>query len=425
MAPYTDVQFIGYALTTTPAITAELGFPLFVEGRYIGIDPPLADIDARIAMIMNALAQTVAAPDAVDASPTTLKIFMMPEFPIRGPQGAYDNDPPAIDYFKYFRKELARRVADASWKDWLFVAGTFVETVGYVRKNDPELDHKAQLREKVTMALANAWANASVSCPTVAGQLETALDAFADYCRHEPLYQVTDKCYVVAGGPPDPADYPDGLSIQKKFMSNEDFVLNLYGKSVTENQCAYPLIPEFHGEDKLQPFDDYSIFTTRGIKFGLEVCLDHYNARLRTNRLPESELVQIQLVPSCGMQIQPASVIAGPDGLVFNCDGQYGGMTTAEGTLWCSSTISGAHAQVAQVVTPCGDCPPAQNAVNAQLVAPSASKVTTISIDAPDASKLYAYGAGQVLVFEPLPVPPPVAAPVAAGVLVGESEAHG
>lgn len=418
MASYKDVQFIGYALTTTPEVTTELGFPSFVEGQYTGIEPPRDDIDKRVEMIMNAVQQTVKS-GAVDSSPSTLKIFMLPEFTLRGPRGAYDNHPPAIDYFTYFRTELAKCVAGAEWQGWLFVVGTFVETVGYVRGNDPELDHKAVQREKVAVALAEAWSLAG-NCTAAAGKVQTAMNAFADYCRHAPLYEVTDRCYVVAGGPPGP-NYPHGLSVQKKFLSNEDFVLNLYGKVVTEDQCAYPVIPEVHGEDKLEAFDDYSIFTIGGIKFGLEICLDHYNARLRTNRQPASELVQIQLIPSCGMAIQQPSVIAGPGGLVFNCDGQYGGLTTVEGTLWSSSTVSGAHAQLTQVTTPCADDSPAANAVNASLAEPPASPVTTVPIDAPATPKLYAYGPGEVLIFSPLPVPPPVEP----GVPAGAQERHG
>jgi hypothetical protein len=310
-------------------------------------------------------------------------------------------------------------VAGADWQGWLFVAGTFVETVGYVRGNDRELDHKAAQREKVAVALAEAWSLAR-ECPAAAGKVQMAMNAFADYCRHDPLYEVTDRCYVVAGGPPDP-DYPHGLSIQKKFLSNEDFVLNLYGKVITEDQCAYPVILEVHGEDKREAFDDYSIFTIAGIRFGLEICLDHFNARLRTNRQPASELVQIQLVPSCGMSIQQASVIAGPGGLVFNCDGQFGGLTAVEGTLWSGSTVSDAHAQLTQVTAPCAACPPAPNAVNASLTAPPASPVTTVSVDAPAAPKLYAYGPGQVFVFSPVPVPPPVEA----GLLAGAQQQHG
>lgn len=405
MTTYTDVQFIGYALPTTPSITAQIGFPSFVEGQYIGIDPPCADIDARIGMMMHALGQTIAS-GAVDASPSTLKIFVMPEFTLRGPLGAYDNDPPAVDYFTYFRTQLAKCVADPVWDGWLFVAGTIVETVGYVRGRDPALDREALQREQVAVALAAAWAsaNANAGCAAAANYVFTAMNTFAEFCNDHPLYKVTDTCYVLAGGPPD-ADYPEGLSVQKEFLSSEDFVLNFCGKGFTEESCAYPPVPEGHGEDKRTPWDPYSIFTIKGIRFGVEICLDHYNARLRTYRKPDSELVQIQLVPSCGMQIQQPSIIAGAGGLVFNCDGQYSGGGAPAATLW--NGCNGGHTQLTQVTTPCSAGPPATDAVDAGLTTPPVQTVTAVYIDAPAASMLYAYGPGEAFVYSPVPVPPP------------------
>ena len=56
-----------------------------------------------------------------------------------------------------------------------------------------------------------------------------------------------------------------------------------------------------------------AVFEIDGIRFGLEVCLDHAK-----NRLTGNERVSIQLVPSCGMSWTAYKCVAG--GLYFGVD---------------------------------------------------------------------------------------------------------
>src|SRR5689334_9587002 len=138
MPVYERVQFIGYAIPSIPGGLKQIGdpnAPPSIEGHYVGIEPPAADIKARIALCMKAVRQTIAS-GTVDESPSTLKIVVMPEFSFRGTQGAYFDDPPDIDYFNEFRRELAKRVGHPRYEGWLFVAGTIVNTAGYVPGNN-------------------------------------------------------------------------------------------------------------------------------------------------------------------------------------------------------------------------------------------------------------------------------------------------
>lgn len=57
-----------------------------------------------------------------------------------------------------------------------------------------------------------------------------------------------------------------------------------------------------------------SIFTIEGITFGLEVCLDHDE-----ERLSDQGVIQVQLIPSCGMNIARPQ----PNRIIFNVDGGY------------------------------------------------------------------------------------------------------
>jgi hypothetical protein len=425
MREYTNVQFVGYAITSTPRITKSIGeIGGFIEGRYIGIKPSTDDIDARIALMMDAVDQTLAS-GVVDHSPSTLKIFVMPEFLLRGAQGAYDNDPPAIDYFEYFREHFGRRVGVPVYEDWLFVVGTLVSTVGYVRERDPVMDKKAFLRQAVAIALASAWEFATdIGDGDFAGTVLAMLSQYMGYYQAHPLFGVTDKCYVVAGGAPDP-DYPDGLSIEKKYLSNEDFVLNFFPTVFGQEEIGYPPIPENNGEDKAHAFDPYSIFTIKGIKFGVEICLDHWGGRLLNNRRPGSELVQIQLVPSCGVQLVQGSIIAGPGGLAFNCDGEYsismlGVPPGSDDSIWIPTANGQGHSQLTQVATPCGS---GTGGPCASLTMPDAN-VKVISINVACA-EIYPCGAGEVHVYCPLPVPPRVASETPDEVLLAFEKAAG
>jgi len=408
MGPYKRVQFVGYAIPSIPYTIADIGDgPGFIEGRYTGIDPAAADIEARIGLVMRTVRKTMAC-GAVDDSPSTLKIFVTPEFLFRGTRGAYPNRPPELDYFSEFRRRFAKRVARPEYEDWLFVVGTIVNTVGYVKGDDPRLDLEARVREELAVAIADVWQYANTHHDVrLASFITCVLHLYTSYCHDHPTYQVTDKCYVVAGGAPD-ADYPEGLSIEKKFMSNEDFILNLQTNAYSEEQVGYPPINEHAGENKTEAFDPLSIFTIKGIKFGLEVCLDHLAGRLRRNRLPQTELVQIHLVPSCGVQVVQQSVIACSGGLIFNCDGEYSQLMLmappgAARSIWTGAASQRAHTQLTQVVAPCG---PVNQKKDAELRKPRA-KVHTLSIRDRAASKLFAYGAGEVHIYTPLAVPPP------------------
>jgi len=80
-----------------------------------------------------------------------------------------------------------------------------------------------------------------------------------------------------------------------------------------------------------------AIFEMDGIRFGLEICLDHAQ-----NRLAGASNIQIQLVPSAGMQWQQYAV--GPGGLYFGVDAfsgdQVGVMGMASPSCLSSGNVS-------------------------------------------------------------------------------------
>jgi hypothetical protein len=79
-------------------------------------------------------------------------------------------------------------------------------------------------------------------------------------------------------------------------------------------------------EQQKKNYDGLGVFSLDQLSFGVEICLDHLMQRLRKS--PPSKMqrrIQIQLIPSAGMDIKAQSVIACRNGHVFNCDGGSGG----------------------------------------------------------------------------------------------------
>ena len=104
---YTKIQCMGMSICTTPGSLTPIE-EMSDEGKYLGYENIKTDIDARLDLL---IATIVKAKDSslVDASDSTLKIFVVPEFYFRGNKGAYlrgkNNDGP--DFFtKYFQRFL-------------------------------------------------------------------------------------------------------------------------------------------------------------------------------------------------------------------------------------------------------------------------------------------------------------------------------
>lgn len=410
MAKYSDVQFLGYAIPTIPLDTGDIGDPDgpgFVEGRYFGLDDPGQDIEARIDLIMTAVKKAMS-DSLIIRDSSTLKIFVVPEFSLRGTQGSYNNQPPYIDYFVNFRTQFAKRVQDPTYEDWLFVIGTIITTVdNFTPGGDAEVDLKAKVREQLAIAMANAWQFANQHKES--GLKDTVfnmLDTYTKYCHSDPIYKVRNRCYIAKGGVSD-STYPDGLSVEKKYISNEDFILNIYSNVFAEEAVSYPEVGDKDGEDKQSPFDDLAVFSIDGINFGIEICLDHSRSRLRKH-LSQDKPIQIQIIPSCGMQIKQKSVVATTNGLVFNCDGQYGiympdTKPDIDHSFWVAATNGKSHTQLTQVETPCSGADPAVN--SAVVKQPDGVRFNVVPVTSEDVNKIFAYGSGEVHIYTKIPIP--------------------
>ena len=130
---YTDVSYIGFPMQT--------GYDAFVSpgglfygdsngvGIYSGKASAVADIEGRVKLLEEVI--NVVGSDAnIDKRPTTLKIFMIPEFFFRGSVGAYNMTETRV--VEELAKRLGGLVEDPAWSDWVFYFGT---TIGFRRSH--------------------------------------------------------------------------------------------------------------------------------------------------------------------------------------------------------------------------------------------------------------------------------------------------
>lgn len=351
---YSKVQMIGLAISTTPGDLSPIG-DASDDGRYLGLDDPQEDISNRLDFLRKAIKQAY---EMRDKSSDVLKVFTIPEFFFRGNKGAYLGDNREIfnTRFDSLKKEF---LSQKEFADWLFVFGTLLtsndeadcnresakglaevgaslvsvynrlyqtdsEAVGHQSAYDPPALSKLlkMLDEKdcgdPTEVCTSENLNSSEQ--SVDDAFATLLSTALKYCDLFANIDVYNCCYIVEGG----ASQPTVFSVQKRYKSKEDFILKGPVDNYLQTITHYPAIsygPEIQDQHSSA---QYSSFTYQGIRFGIEICLDHRSKRL-VNAYEQygGQLVDVQIVVSCGMQILDESIAIVEDGIVFNCDGEY------------------------------------------------------------------------------------------------------
>lgn len=272
---YSKVQFLGYQIHTGPARPGK-----GQKDYYVGLDDPVDDIAARIALMKEAV-EAVYPNASTDSG--TLKIFMAPEFYFRGKKGSYemsllagsgtDLDPTSL------LGGLSALASDAKYKDWLFVFGTAMF-------NSVSRDNRYEAYN-IAICLKGGFTN------------ETERLASTIVCMKE-FKSGIDFLTIPA----------TGIDI-----NNVDYLMPV-GAPSYDGEINTPGTP---GKDG---YSGGSIFQLDGITFGVEVCLDHARQRLRRAWPGEEQyVVQLQLIPSGGMTIYPPAIATCKNGWVFNVDG--------------------------------------------------------------------------------------------------------
>ena len=209
----------------------------------------------------------------------TLKLFVAPEFYFRGKRGAYP-----IECLWDVLPKIREETADRKYEHWLFVPGS---CVCHTVKTD-----KADTKEEGII-----------------------MDNFA---------MVQKGGYLEADGIHD-------IYIEKEFVSGIDYrFINGKVALTGDKDLHVPIKPEVTPNKKgkiRERGPGGCIFEMDGVTFGLEVCLDHGSGRLV--KADDKDGVQIQLIPSAGMDIITTSTV--PNAIVFNVDSTHTKLAVTDG----------------------------------------------------------------------------------------------
>lgn len=328
------VRFIGYAISTFPAHLRDgLG-----GGEYLGNASVERDIEMRVCILKNAIDTAKAGLPVNENSENVNNIFLVPEFFFHGHQGPYlfsgaDEDPMIM-----LKRLLDQYFPVSDYSNWTLVLGTAITAkVADVKRLFES--NSVRVRNETVKFLIGQERKARSALSQV---VSDSLKSFIQNCQNFPDVAVRGRTPIFSHRPL--VVVPTGvesnwMTSEKYYLSTEDFVL--YSTSgrhdiVTEQMVAYPHLDLSDGDVKRHPEDSRAVFAQKnGVdlnqnlpRIGIEICLDHEDARMRSNLElrdnPEmGSRVHIQLIPSCGMAIRAGSVVAGANGFVFNCDGQY------------------------------------------------------------------------------------------------------
>jgi hypothetical protein len=290
--------------------------------QYTGKTTDQADSSLRRARMKDAIRQAYQLylsehhNDPSDAK--TLKIFMATEFFFRGINGAYD-----IALVSEIFTDLRAFTKDVKFKDWLFVFGTVIAASfddRLVCRDCGKSGAKQFQRIGVGQYSCAGCPPGSVTERRLGARIDNVAliqkgaegDSYVvekEYVSHIDFQRRVTQPGLKQGKM---ATGYDGVAILKEWDS--DRRIHLAVKAVR----ALPAPGSRDVGGSPSKFTDErmggSIFTIDGIKFGLEICLDHLNSRISSGAG-----IQIQLVPSAGAFLQQLACVS--RGIAFNVDG--------------------------------------------------------------------------------------------------------
>ncbi|MBS1635877.1 MAG: hypothetical protein JST26_08120 [Bacteroidetes bacterium] len=395
---YSKIRFIGYAIPTTPGNLIPIGNPNgpgAVAGTYLGNPDVETDINNRILVLKNAVDLAKNALPKNEDPTSIINLFVAPEFYFHGVDGPYVYSTTGTDPADMVIQKLQSTFPASDYPNWTFVFGSAITAKVDNLQNVYDSNY-ATIRNSVVHNLSKNWQDAYGPLQDVIFDM---LVNFIKNCHSYPNMEVRNRAMIVSNialssSATNEPFVGSGMTTEKYFVSNEDFLL--YEASsppkqvVTEQMTAYPVIDLSGGDLKRSNHDKFSVFRQNYgsgnfpayMDFGIEICLDHSDVRLRRNinnepwSNPAVDAIHVQIIPSCGMQISAPSVAADKNGFVFNCDGQYNLDTTTTPQANAQSGVNcayvnyiqnsnyAAHTQLATVLQPATGPNPALNGSN-------------------------------------------------------------
>eukprot|EP00929_Paragymnodinium_shiwhaense_P109073 TRINITY_DN75438_c0_g1_i1.p1 TRINITY_DN75438_c0_g1~~TRINITY_DN75438_c0_g1_i1.p1 ORF type:complete len:524 (+),score=66.56 TRINITY_DN75438_c0_g1_i1:72-1574(+) len=285
--PYTQVQHLGLNMFTVSGTAADgcFQYNLSVEAEcFLGDPQTAADFDKRVNIMYAAIDQAHAS-HHWDRSNSTLKIFTAAEFFWRGPHGAYRFTPEFVETVRGAFAKLQARLSHERFKDWVFVLGTIV-----------------------------------------AARFDAASVSFYNFAPI--IVGGEQKMYVEFKHHISTADFPDAAPEFSESQADPDDVprpntTNCY-LDRTQKRCSYSTLPHDFLEEgfgfKHAEAVQRGVFTVKGLRIGIEICLDHHLGELAAN-LGSRQIVDVHLIVSAGMTIAAGPICTKRGGPTFLNDG--------------------------------------------------------------------------------------------------------
>jgi hypothetical protein len=333
---YSDVQFFGHVLCTTPQLATSVE-GMSDWGNYLGAEKDTDDIAARLSIVETVLEKVITNTN-IDHSTTTLKVFTMPEFFWRGITGAYFNANKNADAaYTLITEGLTAIIKNLNidHENWLFLFGSILTTPDITAcqtKNDYTLARAGNDFLDIFHVIREIEGNEKKSLATLMQisdekiiaenntdkRLADLLSDMLEMSDQLAVKIVYNRCFIYYAN--------EEISIQKENKSNEDFILNNPMGLASVNQYIQTMVkyPPLHATDNPIATIPNSTFTCGNVSIGVEICLDHSCHRLaKYVEAKTVEPVDIQIVISSGMQLKPESVATKVGGVLFNNDGEY------------------------------------------------------------------------------------------------------
>lgn len=322
------------------------------------------DIEARINCLINAF--NVCRTNMSDRDKCATNYFMVPEFYFRCSSGPYPRlEIEGLRPYQYICKQLEEKLTELKFKDkehWIIGAGSVLtcnqshieyflkkaevterlEVLNHeifkLGKENECLNQKASNRHIKALGY---FGHVNVNSKSEPSQAMARINALMNEYRADPLCVVRNRGVLFKVGS---AVKVEHWKYEKQNESTVDLTMGLcnsdgtlsHGNMITEWMAGYPSISIINGDKntKSNPLGaritiSDSALIEEKIEVGLEICLDHRLKRLRrtanmtqkNGAAADNPALNIQLIPSGGMQILAEAVTAGASGVIFNCDG--------------------------------------------------------------------------------------------------------
>ena len=318
-----------------------------------------ADIDFRIQTLLGAFGQAEFAPNK---APNWVRYFVVPEFYFHSAHGPYPHmEINGQSPFAYLTEQLGLKLlatlrqSTENNKDWVICTGSVLTThvtdiaaFGQRPQVQERLKELNGAHQKAMKAGAKPIATENIGLVRTKALDEAHLDVTDPYyelnatvnaMRQDPLCTVRNRaCIFIYHG--ENGGSMETRVIEKQAESTVDLTLGVLnqgaletGGQITEWMANYPPVSIINGDHQHAYAPNSTIPPSPGarmsitsynqpVELGAEICLDHRLQRLRrTVDMKGNPPIDIQLIPSGGMQILDYGVAAGSSGAIFNADG--------------------------------------------------------------------------------------------------------